>query len=94
MEFIGGRLDAKRLKRFAELIDRLFVRSRTTVAHCSGWNTIHRKEAGIGIEAQRKKEHDKRAGQNRKGTMRMDSHSASLSLSIPAVNHVSLHRAY
>jgi hypothetical protein len=61
MELIG-RLHAERLKRVAELRDRLFIRSRTAIAHCTGRDAIHRQEAGIGIEAQREKEHDECAG--------------------------------
>ena len=57
-----GRLHAERLKRIAELRDRSFIWSRTASAHCSVRDAIHRQEAGIGIEAQRKKEHDECAG--------------------------------
>ena len=56
------RLHTERLKRIAELIDRLFIRSRTTITHCGSCGAIHRQEAGIGIEAQHKKEHDECAG--------------------------------
>ena len=57
-----GRLHAERLKCIAELIDRLLIRSRTAIAHCTGRDASHRQKAGIGIEAQCEKEHDERAG--------------------------------
>ncbi len=57
MELIG-RLHTERLKRIAELRDRWFLWSRTAFAHGSFRDAIHRQEAGIGIEAQREKEHD------------------------------------
>ena len=53
-----GRLHAERLKRLAELTDRSYIWSRTAVFHRYERGTIHRHEAGIGIEAQRDKEHD------------------------------------
>ena len=56
------RLHTERLKRIAELKDRLFIRSRTAIAHWSSRDAIHRQEAGIGIEAQCEKEHDECAG--------------------------------
>ena len=57
-----GRLHAERLKRIAELSDRLLIWSRTAIVHCSVRDAIHRQETGIGIEAQREKEHDDCAG--------------------------------
>ena len=61
VEFID-RLHTERLKRIAELKDRLLIRSRTAIAHWSGRDSIHRQKAGIGIEAQGEKEHDECAG--------------------------------
>jgi hypothetical protein len=56
-----GRLNVERLKRSAVLIDRSLIWYRTAIAHCSGRDTIHRQEAGIGIEAQRDKENEEYA---------------------------------
>ena len=57
-----GRLHVERLKRIAELIDRSYIWSRTAVFNRCERDTIHRQEAGIGIEAQRDKEHEEYAG--------------------------------
>ena len=51
VEPIDG-LHPERLKRIANLIDRRFLRSRTTIAHCSRRDAIHRQKASIRIEAQ------------------------------------------
>jgi len=57
-----GRLHAERRKRIAELRDRLPIWSRTAGVHCGGVTLFHRQETSIGIETQRKKEHDESAG--------------------------------
>jgi hypothetical protein len=81
-----GRLHAERRKRIAELRDRLFIWSRTAIAHSSGRDAIHRQETGIGIEAQREKEYDECAGEDRMGAMSIHSHLITLSLFTSHVN--------
>ena len=62
-----GRLYAERFKCITIILrDRLFIWSRTATVHLNGRDAIDRQEAGIGVEAQRKKEHDERASQDRK----------------------------
>jgi hypothetical protein len=51
-----GRLYAERLKCIAELRDRLFIWSRTAIAHWSGCDTIYWQKAGIGIDTQCEKQ--------------------------------------
>ena len=81
-----GRLHAERLKRIAVLRDRLLIWSSTPSGHCCGRDAIHRQETGIGIEAQRKKQHDESTGENRKGAMRLSLHQVSLSILRSHVN--------
>lgn len=83
-KFIGG-LHAERLECITVLRDRLRIWRCTPIGHWSGRGAVYRHEAGIGVEAQHKKEHDECACQHRKRSMSMYSHAVSLS-------HVQLNR--